>query len=293
MSVGDALAKAELITSIPKRQQDALVAFGKVTTKLRAAAERLALPDLLDEVTALTGTRHTSRTGRRGGGALGECPGAPDARRRVHQSSTGRAAASFLEQIALVSDVDEYKDAKPSATLITMHAGKGGSSSHRLHDRDGGRCLPTRPRDPRAAAKRSSRRSVASATSVSRGPRTAPISRMPAADRSSATPNMNPPSRFLMELPSEGVELRGRIETEERDTWARARLGARPRAATRSENRRGATRCSPGFLGLDRSPDAGAYRHCRPRTRVPRRDRVAPPCPRRGMGRFKPRAGRR
>src|SRR5207249_1270390 len=31
----------------------------------------------------------------------------------------------FLEEIALVSDVDEYQDAKPAATLITMHAVKG------------------------------------------------------------------------------------------------------------------------------------------------------------------------
>jgi DNA helicase-2/ATP-dependent DNA helicase PcrA len=30
----------------------------------------------------------------------------------------------------------------------------------------------------------------------------------------------NPPSRFLRELPTEGVELRGTIETEERDQWA-------------------------------------------------------------------------
>jgi len=30
----------------------------------------------------------------------------------------------------------------------------------------------------------------------------------------------NPPSRFLGELPTEGVELRGTIETEERDQWA-------------------------------------------------------------------------
>src|ERR1700737_3199179 len=32
--------------------------------------------------------------------------------------------------------------------------------------------------------------------------------------------NMNPPSRFLTELPSEGVELRGDIETQEREKWA-------------------------------------------------------------------------
>jgi DNA helicase-2/ATP-dependent DNA helicase PcrA len=31
---------------------------------------------------------------------------------------------------------------------------------------------------------------------------------------------MNPPSRFLGELPTQGIEVRGRVETEERDTWA-------------------------------------------------------------------------
>src|SRR3989454_12796663 len=55
MSVGDALTKADLITAIPKRQQDALVAFGKVMTRLRGAPEQPALPRLLDEVPALTG----------------------------------------------------------------------------------------------------------------------------------------------------------------------------------------------------------------------------------------------
>src|SRR3990170_3087427 len=32
--------------------------------------------------------------------------------------------------------------------------------------------------------------------------------------------NENPPSRFLLELPTEGIEHRGRVETEERDVWA-------------------------------------------------------------------------
>ncbi len=32
--------------------------------------------------------------------------------------------------------------------------------------------------------------------------------------------NDNPPSRFLRELPTDGVEVRGTVETEERDQWA-------------------------------------------------------------------------
>src|SRR2546430_14123185 len=32
--------------------------------------------------------------------------------------------------------------------------------------------------------------------------------------------NMTPPSRFLMELPCDGVELRAVVETEERGSWS-------------------------------------------------------------------------
>src|SRR5213075_1154024 len=49
--VKDTLAYLRLI----RNPHDAFVAFGKVMTKLRGAAEQLALPRLLDEVTALTG----------------------------------------------------------------------------------------------------------------------------------------------------------------------------------------------------------------------------------------------
>src|SRR6266513_1258793 len=145
---------------------------------------------------------------------------------------------SFLEEIALVSDVDEYKDAKPAATLITMHAVKGlefpvvfmtgmeegvfphiraiesGKESELEEERRLCYVGITRAKD-RAYLTYARRRSLFGHT------------------------NMNPPSRFLMELPSEGVELRGQIETEERDTWAELDW---ERDRTRYEDRKQARR---------------------------------------------------
>jgi len=140
------------------------------------------------------------------------------------------------------------------------------------------------PARSRAAAKRKleEERSPLLRSVITRAKDRAPISRMPAADRSFGHTNMNPPSRFLMELPSEGVELRGRIETEERDTWAELDW---ERARARYEERKQARR-DEMLAGLPsawtRSPDAGAYRHS-DRDAVPRRGQGAPPCPRRGM----------
>jgi DNA helicase-2/ATP-dependent DNA helicase PcrA len=51
--------------------------------------------------------------------------------------------------------------------------------------------------------------------------------------------NDNPPSRFLRELPTEGVEHRGTVETEERDQWADLDWGVgRARYEERKEARR-------------------------------------------------------
>jgi DNA helicase-2/ATP-dependent DNA helicase PcrA len=219
-SVGDALAKAELITTIPRRQQEALVAFGKVIARLRVSGQQLALPRLLDELVALTGYEKYLKDGSEEGeerwANVQELRTLAEDYVNLPQEEQ---LPSFLEEIALVSDVDEYKDAKPAATLITMHAVKGlefpivfitgmeeGVFPH-IRAIDSGReseleeerrlCYVgiTRAKD-RAYLTYARRRSLFGHT------------------------NMNPPSRFLRELPTEGVELRGNIETEERDSWA-------------------------------------------------------------------------
>jgi len=219
-SVGEALEKAELITTIPRRQQEALVAFGKVMRRLRESGEQLALPRLIDELVALTGYETYLKDGTEEGeerwANVQELRTLAEDYVAVPQDEQ---LPAFLEEIALVSDVDEYQEAKPAATLITMHAVKGlefpivfmtgmeegvfphiraidsGKESELEEERRLCYVGITRAKD-RAYLTYARRRSLFGRT------------------------NMNPPSRFLTELPTEGVELRGNIETQERDTWA-------------------------------------------------------------------------
>jgi DNA helicase-2/ATP-dependent DNA helicase PcrA len=201
-SVGDALAKAELITTIPRRQQDALIAFGKVMSRLRESAQQLALPRLIDDLVSLTGYEKYLKDGTEEGeerwANVQELRTLAEDYVNLPQEEQ---LPSFLEEIALVSDVDEYKDAKPAATLIEegvfphIRAIDSGSEAELEEERRLCYVGITRAKD-RAYLTYARRRSLFGHT------------------------NMNPPSRFLMELPSEGVELRGNIETEERDSWA-------------------------------------------------------------------------
>ena len=124
--MGEALEKAHLITTIARRQQDALISFGKVMARLRTAGEQLGLPRLIDELVALTGYETYLKDGTEEG---------EERWANVQELRTlaedyvalpqDEQLPSFLEEIALVSDVDEYQEAKPAATLITMHAVKG------------------------------------------------------------------------------------------------------------------------------------------------------------------------
>jgi len=122
---------------------------------------------------------------------------------------------SFMEEVALVSDVDEFAEAKPAATLITMHAVKGlefpvvfvtgmeeGVFPHSRSLEDE-RQLEEERRLCYVAITRAMHRCY-----LTFARRRQLFGRT----------NENPPSRFLRELP-DGIGLRGEIETEERDRW--------------------------------------------------------------------------
>jgi len=220
ISLGEALTEAGQIPNIQKRQQEALMGFGRLMERLRAEAERLELPRLIDEVVAQAGFTTYLRDGTEEGeerwANVLELRTLAEDYAAIPQDEQ---LPTFLEEIALVSDVDEYQDAKPAATLITMHAVKGlefpivfltgmeegvfphmraidsGSEAELEEERRLCYVGITRAKD-RCYLTYARRRTLFGRT------------------------NMNPPSRFLMELPSEGVELRGNVETEERDSWA-------------------------------------------------------------------------
>ena len=212
-------------------------------TRLRAEAEGRELPRLIDDVVAQTGFTAYLRDGTEEGEE--RWANVLELRTLSEDYATlpqDEQLPAFLEEIALVSDVDEYQDAKPAATLITMHAVKGlefpvvfmtgmeegvfphvraiDSGSEAEIEEERRLCYVgiTRAKD-RCFLTYARRRTLFGHT------------------------NMNPPSRFLMELPTEGVEMRGNVETEERDSWAeldserdRTRYEERKQAAARQRS---------------------------------------------------------
>ncbi|HKY51210.1 MAG TPA: UvrD-helicase domain-containing protein [Candidatus Limnocylindria bacterium] len=214
----DALLRAEEIAGIPKRQQTALAAFGRLLARLREAAATRELPELLDQVVELSGYGTYLKDGTEEGEE--RHANVLELRSLAEEFLTlpqDEQLPAFLEQVALVSDQDELAEAKPVATLITLHAVKGLEFPIVfLTGMEDGVFPHLRSLDDEKRIEEERRLAYVGITR--------------AKDRAYLTfarrrmlfgrTNENPPSRFLLELPTEGIEHRGRVETEERDVWA-------------------------------------------------------------------------
>jgi DNA helicase-2/ATP-dependent DNA helicase PcrA len=238
LGVGDALALAGEIATIAKRQADSLMGFARLLGRLRAAATQVDLPRLLDDVADATGYEAYLKDGTEEGeerwANVQELRTLADEYSELPREDQ---LPRFLEEIALVSDVDEYQDAKPAATLITMHAVKGLEFPIVfMTGMEEGVFPHTRAIESGSEAELEEERRLCY-VGITR-----------AKDRCYLTwarrrtlfghTNMNPPSRFLRELPTEGVELRGEILTEERDEWEELDTSARARYEERRQIRR-------------------------------------------------------
>ena len=259
----EALLRAEEIAEIPKRQQAALTAFGRLAVNLRDEATRLEMPALIDRVIEATGYGTYLKDGTEEGEE--RHANVLELRSLAEEFLTlpqEEQLPAFLEQVALVSDQDEFAEAKPVATLITLHAVKGLEFPI---------VFLTGMEDgvfPHA-------RSLDDENRIEEERRLAYVGITRAKDRAFLTfarrrmlfgrTNENPPSRFLLELPTEGIEHRGRVETEERDVWADLDW---ERDRERYEERKAARR-DAALAGL---PGAWTGRAETPRRRVPPSD---------------------
>jgi DNA helicase-2/ATP-dependent DNA helicase PcrA len=214
--IAAALVDAEQASEIPKRQAVAMVAFGRLLGRIRDELTVKDLPEIVDEVVRATGYGAYLKDGTEDGeeryaNVLELRTIAEDYVNLPREEQL----ASFMEEVALVSDVDEFAEAKPAATLITMHAVKGlefpivfvtgmeeGVFPHSRSLEDE-RQLEEERRLCYVAITRAMRRCYFTFAR-----------RRQLFGRT----NENPPSRFLRELPND-IELRGEIETEERDQW--------------------------------------------------------------------------
>ena len=233
----EALLAAGEIADVPARQRSALVAFGKLLARLRAEVPLVDLPELVDRVIAGTGYDDYLKDGTEEGeerlanvleirSLAEEHAGLP----RDEQLPT------FLAEVALVADVDEYADAKPAATLITLHAVKGLEFPVVfLTGMEEGVFPHARSLDDEARLEEERRLCYVGITRAMNRCYLSSARRRMLFGRTSE----NPPSRFLAELPRADIEHRGKIATAERDAWSELDW---ERGRGEYERRRGARR---------------------------------------------------
>lgn len=108
------------------RARNALVAFAAMLDELIAARQRLTLPELFDLTLARSGYREYAQDGTREGEERWE--NLMELRRVTQEYGTldpAEALPLFLEQVALVSDVDGPAQGNGGPALLTLHAAKG------------------------------------------------------------------------------------------------------------------------------------------------------------------------
>ena len=216
--VVEALRDADSISAVPQRQRSALASFGRVLAELRAAVEERDLPEIVDLLLERSGYAAYLRDGTEEGeerfANVLEIRSIAEEFVRLPREEQ---LPAFLEDVALVSDQDQYEEAKPAATLITLHAVKGLEFPIVfLTGMEEGVFPHARSLEEEDELEEERRLCYVGVTrAMHRCYLTWARQRMLFGRTSS-----NPPSRFLRELPHDGVERRSSGEAEERDVWA-------------------------------------------------------------------------
>jgi DNA helicase II / ATP-dependent DNA helicase PcrA len=122
LSLNQALEQAGQIDQLTPRAKTALGQFQSLMSSLRAGAVRLKVAELIDLIAKKTGYLDWLNDGS----VL-----AADRIENVQELISvareydGADLGSFLEEVALVADVDSYDEASEAVTLMTLHSAKG------------------------------------------------------------------------------------------------------------------------------------------------------------------------
>ncbi|MBM4362666.1 MAG: UvrD-helicase domain-containing protein, partial [Deltaproteobacteria bacterium] len=125
-SLMEALVDADGIAAVSGRQRATLQSFGRLIEALRIELPLADLPDIVDKVIHATGYDAYLRDGTDDGEERLE--NVLEIRSKAEeyaQLPRDEQLPTFLAEVALVADADEYVEARPAATLITLHAVKG------------------------------------------------------------------------------------------------------------------------------------------------------------------------
>ncbi|MFW6055683.1 MAG: ATP-dependent helicase [Chloroflexota bacterium] len=110
---------------LPARAANALNRFLDLMTTLFERSERLALPELIEEILIQTAYRDYLMESEDGDERWENVQELKGVANDYADLAPAQALPAFLEKASLVSDVDEMEDESGSVTLITLHQAKG------------------------------------------------------------------------------------------------------------------------------------------------------------------------
>lgn len=122
LTIWEALARAEQIDGLTPRARTALAKFYKITLGLKNLSEEADVAEVITQVLKRTGYLDYVNDG-----SIPAAERVENVQELISQAAEyrGITLAEYLEEVALLTDLDEYDASSEAATLMTLHAAKG------------------------------------------------------------------------------------------------------------------------------------------------------------------------
>lgn len=122
LSLQAALSQASQISGLTPRAAKAIGSFGELLAQLRSRSERLGLSDLIELVIKRSGYFDYLNDG-----SITAADRLENVQELISVAKEYEEVGleGFLEEVALISDVDRYDQSSDAVTLMTLHAAKG------------------------------------------------------------------------------------------------------------------------------------------------------------------------
>lgn len=127
LSLFDALKRIEESEGIPKRARNSMAAFAAIVDHLSEMAQRVTVHRLTEEALVVSGYVQALQAERsmEAQSRLENVQELLSVTEQFELTSENRSLAAFLEQVALISDIDSYDESGNAVTLMTLHSAKG------------------------------------------------------------------------------------------------------------------------------------------------------------------------
>jgi DNA helicase-2/ATP-dependent DNA helicase PcrA len=126
LSTGQMLRHIGSAEGIPPAAKKAILGFEQIISDLRKDQKTLKLSDFIERVIEKTGyKKHLEKSGEEGQVRLENILELISVAQKYDEVPPERALALFLEEVSLVSDLDEMEETSQKVTLMTLHSSKG------------------------------------------------------------------------------------------------------------------------------------------------------------------------